>query len=416
MALNSMYTHTNLTPPLVPLSTSIYSSRPTTAYTSSINNSSSTSPYYHQIQPPVLDQQSQAMAQPPIQKNLSASQWFNPTSMLPSSFSPYQPSNGPMQNIVGIEDNKPTQIQKQLYSQHNLSGHQSAPTLPPPQNQNVSNVHHGVDMSNSANMVSGRGSARNVTNSKRAAQNRAAQRAFRQRKDRYIKDLEAKAKELEATKKQVEALQKDKSEMTAIIRNLRNENAKLKGEEVVEDDNRHNGTNSGASSNPSYPHYSNSSSRNDEDNQVLEEPWLRHKESVRKEAMNRPGSGLTDSPPRGSGIVLPPGPNTDTTIEPFFRPDYRHPNSNSPSPPSSTSSDRNRGSYGASQSANGRAGYSSNEEDTDRVYDDLCELLKTRSRPALPQNIGMNIWPQPTQQISNQNIVSTANGSGTVVG
>jgi len=316
--------------------------------------------------------------------------WFGQNSMLPSSFSPYQSSNGSMHNnIVGLEDNKPTQIQKQpLYSQHNLSGHQSqsltgAPTLPPPQNQAVSNVH---DMSNS-----GRAATRSLTNSKRAAQNRAAQRAFRQRKDRYIKDLEAKAKELEATKKQVETLQKEKAEMAAIIRTLRNENAKLKGEEVVEDDNRNNGTNSGASSNSGYPHYNNSSSRNDDDNAGLgDEPWLR-KDSGRKEVMNRPGSSLTDNSPRGSGIVLPPGPHTDSTVEPFFRPDYRHQNSNSPSPPSSTSSDRNRGSYGASQSANGRAGYSSNDEDTDRVYDDLCELLKTRSRPALPQNIGRRV-------------------------
>lgn len=133
--------------------------------------------------------------------------------------------------------------------------------------------------------------------------------------------------------------------------------------------------------------------------------------------MSRPGSGLTDYPPRGSGIVLPPGPNTDSTVDPYFRPEYRH-SSNSPSPPSSNgSSDRNRGSY-SSQNANtnGRTDYSNSEEDTDRVYDDLCELLKTRSRPALPQNIGMNIWSQQQQQQhSNQNVVDTAS-SGTVVG
>jgi hypothetical protein len=130
--------------------------------------------------------------------------------------------------------------------------------------------------------------------------------------------------------------------------------------------------------------------------------------------LNRPGSGLTDNPSRGSSLVLP-GPNTDSTVEPIFRPDYRHPNSNSPSPPSSASSDRNRGQYGGSQNNNnnGRTGYSSNDEDTDRVYDDLCELLKTRSRPALPQNLGMNIWPQ--QQQHNNNGVTTASGSGTVV-
>ncbi|CAG8571446.1 2408_t:CDS:1 [Funneliformis mosseae] len=94
MAFNSLYTHTNLTPPLVPLSTTSIYSRPTTAYAPSINNSNSTSPYYHQIQPPVLDPQSQTMAQPPIQKGNMSAPWFGQNSMLPSSFSPYQPSNG----------------------------------------------------------------------------------------------------------------------------------------------------------------------------------------------------------------------------------------------------------------------------------------------------------------------------------
>ncbi|RIA90607.1 hypothetical protein C1645_823140 [Glomus cerebriforme] len=271
-----------------------------------------------------------------------------------------------------------------------MSAHQTSPLAPSHSPQN----HPGVDMSNAANMVANRAPTRQLTNSKRAAQNRAAQRAFRQRKDRYIKDLEAKAKELESTKKQVETLQKEKAEMAAIIHKLKTENAKLKGEEVVDDDARHNGGNSGTGTNSNYSHYNNSS-RNDDDSHLGDEPWLRHKDSVRKEVLNRPGSGLTDNPPRGSGMVLPPGPNTDSSVEPYFRPDYRHANSNSPSPPSSASSERNRASYG-SQNNNGRAGYSSNDEDTDRVYDDLCELLKTRSRPTVPQNLGMNILASTT--------------------
>jgi hypothetical protein len=176
-------------------------------------------------------------------------------------------------NLVGMDDKKP------IYPQH-MSGHQGstlAPTLPPPPNQPV---HPSVE----ANMVAPRAPTRQLTNSKRAAQNRAAQRAFRQRKDRYIKDLEAKAKELEATKKQVEALQKDKADLQSIIRNLRNENAKLKGEEVMDDEGRHNGNNAGTGSNSNYSHYNNST-RNDDDSQGLgEEPWLRHnKDSGRKE-------------------------------------------------------------------------------------------------------------------------------------
>ncbi|GES90356.1 putative transcription factor kapC [Rhizophagus clarus] len=380
MSFGSMYTHNSL-PPSNPLF-----GRQSNTYATSINNNpshtSTTSPYYHHIQPPplaVIEQSHQTMAQK------GTTQWsdnrlntmFTPV----SSFTPYQQSNGSIHNIVAMDE----KIQKPLYSQHSMPTH-PAPTLPPPQN------HPGVDMTNAATMVANRPPTRQLTNSKRAAQNRAAQRAFRQRKDRYIKDLEAKAKELETTKKQLETLQKEKAEMAVIIRNLKNENAKLKGEEVVDDDNRHNGNNSSTGTNSSYSHYNNSSRNDDESQGLGEEPWLRHRDSVRKEALNRPGSGLTDTTSRGSNLVLP-GPNTDSTVEPIFRPDYRHPNSNSPSPPSSASSDRNRSQYAGSQNNNnnGRAGYSSNDEDTDRVYDDLCELLKTRSRPALPQNLGRRV-------------------------
>jgi len=381
MSFSSVYTH-NTTSPLGPLPpTTIYGRQST--YAPSINNSShtSTSPYYHHIQPPaVIEQSHQTMSQKgtiPSSQNQWTDNRMNPIFNPVSPFSPYQqPSNGSIHSLVMDE-----KIQKPIYPQHTMATHQP-PTLPPPQS------HPGVDMTNAATMVTNRPPTRQLTNSKRAAQNRAAQRAFRQRKDRYIKDLEAKAKELETTKKQLEALQKEKAEMAVIIRNLKNENAKLKGEEVVDDDNRHNGNSSNTGANSSYSHYNNSSRNDDESQGLGEEPWLRHRDSVRKESLNRP---VTDTPSRGSNLVLT-GPNTDSTVEPIFRPDYRHQNSNSPSPPSSASSDRNRGPYGGSQNnnSNGR-GYSSNDEDTDRVYDDLCELLKTRSRPALPQNLGRRV-------------------------
>ncbi|CAG8493456.1 11375_t:CDS:2, partial [Dentiscutata heterogama] len=316
-----------------------------------------------------------------------------------------------------------------------------APALPPPQNQPVQHV----DIpSNVANMSAGRNQNRTLTNSKRAAQNRAAQRAFRQRKDRYIKDLEAKAKSLDTIKKQFENLLKEKDEMAQIIRNLRIEIAKYKGEEISDDEGRQSfgGNNNPASSSSSYSHYGNHA-RDDESQGLGEEPWLRHKDG-RKEGSstsmynmnderpssfpfspssssssssttNRSGSGLTESSQRGSGLILPSGHNTDSSVEPYFRPDYRNANSHSsPSPPSS-SADRNiRGSYSNNSVSNGRPGYSSNEEDTDRVYDDLCELLKTRTRPALPHNI--NVWPSSHPHSPNQTNVVATNGSGTVVG
>lgn len=56
--------------------------------------------------------------------------------------------------------------------------------------------------------ISGRGN-RPVSNTKRAAQNRSAQKAFRQRKEKYIKDLEAQAAEVNQLKQTIEELRAD---------------------------------------------------------------------------------------------------------------------------------------------------------------------------------------------------------------
>jgi len=58
---------------------------------------------------------------------------------------------------------------------------------------------------------------RQLSTSKRAAQNRAAQRAFRQRKECYIKDLEAKVLELKATKETVESLRQENLQLRDYI-------------------------------------------------------------------------------------------------------------------------------------------------------------------------------------------------------
>ncbi|KAK9454514.1 hypothetical protein V1511DRAFT_395782 [Dipodascopsis uninucleata] len=58
---------------------------------------------------------------------------------------------------------------------------------------------------------------RQLSTSKRAAQNRAAQRAFRQRKECYIKDLEAKVLELKATKETIENLRQENLQLRDYI-------------------------------------------------------------------------------------------------------------------------------------------------------------------------------------------------------
>ncbi|EPB92244.1 hypothetical protein HMPREF1544_00813 [Mucor circinelloides 1006PhL] len=61
---------------------------------------------------------------------------------------------------------------------------------------------------------------RAVIPSKRAAQNRAAQRAFRQRKERYVKDLEKKAKLMDEWKVEMDLLRQQNKELRECNMNL----------------------------------------------------------------------------------------------------------------------------------------------------------------------------------------------------
>ncbi|CAN6627412.1 hypothetical protein TRVA0_011S01398 [Trichomonascus vanleenenianus] len=82
----------------------------------------------------------------------------------------------------------------------------------------VADAMRGVDPdaeNKESDMVSRQG--RLLSQSKRAKQNRAAQRAFRQRKEVYIKDLEAKVQELQQSKAVIEALEKENRELRDYI-------------------------------------------------------------------------------------------------------------------------------------------------------------------------------------------------------
>ncbi|CEP61293.1 bZIP transcription factor LALA0_S02e11122g [Lachancea lanzarotensis] len=60
-------------------------------------------------------------------------------------------------------------------------------------------------------------SGKPLSNTKRAAQNRSAQKAFRQRRDRYIKDLEAKAEEFDRLDAQVAALSQENESLKRYV-------------------------------------------------------------------------------------------------------------------------------------------------------------------------------------------------------
>lgn len=54
---------------------------------------------------------------------------------------------------------------------------------------------------------------RALTNTKRAAQNRSAQRAFRQRKEQHIRELEAQVKEVDSLKQTIESLRQENTQL-----------------------------------------------------------------------------------------------------------------------------------------------------------------------------------------------------------
>ncbi|KAI8371368.1 uncharacterized protein BYT42DRAFT_65495 [Radiomyces spectabilis] len=77
-----------------------------------------------------------------------------------------------------------------------------------------------------------RNSNRAVIPSKRAAQNRAAQKAFRQRREQYVRDLEQKAKEMDEWKDEMDHLRMENQELRDIIRSLEKRISNLTGEPI----------------------------------------------------------------------------------------------------------------------------------------------------------------------------------------
>ncbi|KAF7722550.1 hypothetical protein EC973_002974 [Apophysomyces ossiformis] len=78
-------------------------------------------------------------------------------------------------------------------------------------------------------------SKRPVSSSKRAAQNRAAQRAFRQRKDQYIKGLEKRVQQLDQWGLELEWLRKENKFLLETIHELEKRLIQLTGQPLPQD-------------------------------------------------------------------------------------------------------------------------------------------------------------------------------------
>lgn len=117
---------------------------------------------------------------------------------------------------------------------HSLSGYQySAPTdfspggIPPPQ-QPQQQPSPGNEQSNQQQQGGTGPGGRVLSNSKRAEQNRKAQRAFRERRDQHVKALEARSQLLDAALASADEANRRWEECRALVDQLRVENAALR--------------------------------------------------------------------------------------------------------------------------------------------------------------------------------------------
>jgi len=148
-----------------------------------------------------------------------------------------------MQQPGAQEHNKPT-IEMSL-REHLLAAGAGQPSVQPlPQHPHTAGPPHAIDpaiagsayqMSAGApddgNTSEGRSKGRReLSTSKRAAQNRAAQRAFRQRKEEYIKQLKDQVKEFEQLCELYKTLQTENYQLRDYIINLQSRLLETQGE------------------------------------------------------------------------------------------------------------------------------------------------------------------------------------------
>ncbi|TDZ29655.1 putative transcription factor kapC, partial [Colletotrichum spinosum] len=110
-----------------------------------------------------------------------------------------------------------------------IAGPSTAPPPPPPPPQHVPHP-TSTPMALDDASAEGRKAKRELSSSKRAAQNRAAQRAFRQRKEGYIKKLELQNKEYEEMEQSYKAMQSENYALREYVIHLQSRLLEAQGE------------------------------------------------------------------------------------------------------------------------------------------------------------------------------------------
>ncbi|KAI9484185.1 MAG: hypothetical protein EXX96DRAFT_537464 [Benjaminiella poitrasii] len=143
------------------------------------------------------------------QMNGNVHQWMTPSDNGIEAFN-YMVTRPPG-SVLPIPSNQQQHPTPSLQHAHQLppTRHPEQPFSPPAQA-------HDYDHSKASK------GGRAVIPSKRAAQNRAAQKAFRQRREQYIKDLETKAKLMDTWHEEMQALRNENKELRERIMGLEN--------------------------------------------------------------------------------------------------------------------------------------------------------------------------------------------------
>lgn len=102
--------------------------------------------------------------------------------------------------------------------------HQLAPPPPTEEQRSQTLASNGT----TGNTSSSSGTARTLSQSKRAEQNRKAQRAFRERRDQHVKALESRSQLLDAALASADEANRRWEECRALVDQLRIENAALR--------------------------------------------------------------------------------------------------------------------------------------------------------------------------------------------
>ncbi|KAI8341245.1 hypothetical protein BC941DRAFT_416310 [Chlamydoabsidia padenii] len=231
---------------------------------------------------------------------------------------------------------------------------------------------HGRHRSSS---ISNNSRRKSVIDTRRAEQNRAAQRAFRQRKELYVKELESKVQDMELLKDRVEQLEIENNQLKYRLWELESSSlpAITTTATTTNTTLQHSQSPSPSSSSHLRQDDLSINNSNSKDQQLL----LQHHSTTNAEPSSSPTQlGMTTSATQQP--ILPPPSPSPSVFRPIPVPAYWDKDGNRHRPAVVTSDPR-------SYQDTSRRGHIDDDKQG-RVLDDLASILRTRHRPPIHQD------------------------------